>query len=732
MKFIDNIFKTAFDNGQTALTEAQCYAVFDRIGLTVPKWQKFDKTAENFDSIISSFGGDKVVLKILSSKIIHKTEAGGVKIVLKTDAKAAFEELMEKFPNAEGVLAVEFINYTPFALGSELMLGARADESFGPLVVLGFGGSGAEFLTKNLKKGVSPSIAAAADLQPASFIAENFAAKYSQGLVRGGKRHGDINKLTKWVSAFSSLINYFSDGAGNAWTIEEMEINPLAACGGEWFALDGVIRFRQSKNVTRSFPSSKAIESVVRPSTIGVIGVSENKVNMGRIILNNIAKAGMSKENTVVIKEGVTEIDGVKCAPSFKDMPFKLDTLVVTVPAAFVPGVIKEAAASGKVNAIVLISGAIGEKEGSADLKKEVEDIVIKGREINPDFALNGGNSLGVVSNPSKVNTLFIPFEKLDPPLGVNEKLAPCAFISQSGAFVISILSKHSGMKPVYCVTVGNQLDITVADYAAYAVEDKDVKVLLLYIEGFKPGDGAGLLRTIRRAKELKKKVVIYKAGRTGAGQKAVMGHTASIAGDYFITESLFNQEGALVASNFTDFEFLAQMCLANADSDTNNKSVFMISNAGFETSGMADNIGEGSNISVVYPNEKLSLEMKDILKQNKLDAIVDIRNPFDVTPMASDEVYFNLSKAALKSGQYGALVFSMLPLSPAVKTLKVENPDVISKLGALKRETNLPVAVVVSAGEKFDYYRSLALQEGLVVFKEADKAINILSQFFK
>ncbi|MGB2579333.1 acyl-CoA synthetase (NDP forming) [Elusimicrobium simillimum] len=730
MNFIENIFAAAHANGQTALTEAQCYQVFNRLGLETPKWQLFDMDGENFEAIISSFDGDKLALKISSPDILHKTEVGGVKIVTKTEAKKTFEEFKKKFPKAEGVLAVEFVKYTPFTLGTELMLGVRADEAFGPLTVLGLGGTGAEFLTKNLKPGASPSIALSANVHPEEFVSNNLAAHYMHGLVRGAKKHADIKLLTKWVSAMSTLINYFSDEAGNAWTVEEAEINPLAVSEGKLVALDGVIRFRQAESKTRSLPSKEGLRSLLRPNSVGVVGVSEKNMNMGRIILNNIISAGMAKENIYIVKPGETkEIDGVPCYATCADLPAKIDCLIITVPAAAAPDVIKDAAASGKIKSIVLISGGVGEKEGSEGLKEDIENLIVEARKTNPDFMLNGGNSLGIVSNPSKVNTLFIPKNKLTPPLGVNEKLKPCAFLSQSGAFVVSTLSKNPWLKPVYSVTVGNQLDATVTDYASYAVEDEDVKVLLLYIEGFKFMDGRNLVNVVERAKELNKDVIIYKAGRTAAGQKAVMGHTASIAGSYTVTKTLLERAGAIMADTFEEFETLANMCMSY--NRTNGKT-FMISNGGFETSGMADNIEDGDVITCPFPSDKLKEEMKAVLKTYKLDSIVDVRNPFDITPMAPDAAYFDIISAAAKSGEYGQIVYSMIPLSPVVKTLPEENPDVFAKLAKLKEETGLPVYVVVAGGEKFDVYASMGRAEGFVVMRDADKLVKMITKFVK
>ncbi len=131
-------------------------------------------------------------------------------------------------------------------------------------------------------------------------------------------------------------------------------------------------------------------------------------------------------------------------------------------------------------------------------------------------------------------------------PVGKNSYMVPTAFVSQSGAFVISTFTKIPYVICDYIITVGNQQDLTVVDYIDYFSTETDVKLILCYIEGFKAGDGERLLKIASRMKKDGKTLVIYKAGRTSVGQKAVMGHTASIAGDYIVFEKLISQKKLL------------------------------------------------------------------------------------------------------------------------------------------------------------------------------------------
>lgn len=742
---IEALFSKAGSEGRKALSEAEVYAVLELCGLAAPAHAVVpaplrEPSAAAAD-VCARIPGDKLVLKLLSSATLHKTESGGVKI-LEKESGAVGEALLAmsvKFPEAEGFLACEFVEHSAFALGEELLLGARSDDAYGPLITLGPGGTDAEALIKSLRPGAAPSVMPV-DLAFNSgvwkrFLEQAWVWRYVSGRARGGRRLAQDGEMVKWLEGFSHLLKNFRDGGPSEWAIEEFEVNPLAVSKGRMVALDGVLRFRKArKDAARLKPSKKGVESLIHSRSVAVVGVSEKKMNMARIILNNIVKAGFPREKAYIVKEGVAEIDGVRCYPSPADLPEKADMYVVAVPSPEVPRVLAEAGASGKVNGVVLISGGMGEKEGSEDMGRSVVEILNRGREKNPDFALSGGNSMGIVLNDSKVNTFFIPEHKLAHPLGKNPHGARTAFVSQSGAFVITVVSKMPWFKPAYSITVGNQQDVTVPDYVERLAEEDDLKVILVYIEGFKPGDGLALAKVIERARAKGKLVLLYKAGRTAVGQKAVMGHTASIAGDYTATRAVMERAGALVAESFDEFSDLASLAYYFADFRPQNGNTFFMSNAGFEAAGMADGI---RGLLAAGMSPELAADMVRILKEHGLDSIVDAKNPLDVTPMASDEAIGCIVRKALAAGEYSGALVSMVPFTPVMNTLPKDErwaedmeKSFLREAAAAAREARKPTVFCVAAGAKYEPYCEYIQSLGLPVFRSADRAAAMYARY--
>ncbi|HAM36431.1 MAG TPA: hypothetical protein DEB40_07965 [Elusimicrobia bacterium] len=740
MKEIESLLAQAAQEGRSSLSEIEVYDVLDKLGLTTPKraligLDRIPLGAAELQDILAPLPGERVVLKVSSHETLHKTESGGVKVRAKTEAETVLAQMKAAFPKADGILAVEFIPHAVFSLGQELMLGARADKAFGPIMTLGIGGTDAEGLTSALKPGFSPAIAAVELVGKDGwnkFLDQTWIWRYVSGKVRGGRRQAEDAAMLQWLEAFRKLLSHFCDNGSSAWAIEEIEVNPLAVAHERLVALDGVLRFRQAVRAARSFPSPQAVWSLLKPATVAVAGVSEKKMNMGRIILNNVIEAGFDKSRLFVLKDQAGDIDGVKCFKNPAAFPEPVDMFVVAVPSPEVPALLRQAADSGRVRGVVLISGGMGEKAGSEGVKDEVLGIIAEGRKKNPDFAVSGGNSLGIVSVPAKVNTFFIPKRKLALGAEENPAHARTAFISQSGAFVISVVSKMSWLKPAYCVSVGNQMDVTVCDYVEQVVEDETVKVVLVYLEGLKEEDGLKLSCGVARARGLGKTVIVYKAGRTPTGQKAVMGHTASIAGDFVVARSLLGRAGALVAEDFDHFEDLAQMACFCHGRPAGQGRLFALSNAGFETAGMADSIAPHGPVSAAAPESALGRRLGAVLAKYKLDSIVDVRNPLDVTPMAPDAALIEIAAAVLESPDIDGLVAAVIPLTPAMKTLPEEGlaDSFPAKLGELAQAWGKPVVFCVGCGSLYEPYVEQARRRGLPVFRSADRAVRAMAAF--
>ncbi|MFC1521085.1 acetate--CoA ligase family protein [Elusimicrobiota bacterium] len=748
MRQIEAILDRSARENRLSLTEPEVYKVLKLLGLKVPMHfilpiKNLPKASRLLDAALEYLPGNDIVLKVSIPGLMHKSDSGGVAVVAKDCDRIirAAKNMRKRFPKARNILLCEYVSTRTFSLGHELLLGGRYDDAFGHVLSLGIGGTHAQSIMSALKRGYAPFIAPAKELANKNNLKKTMTRawilNYCLGKVRGSKRLIQDREIIKWVAAFARLLDHFGPDGRSKWLIEEIEINPLAVSSGNLIALDGLLRFKRALKDKRVYPTAKAISSLLEPKSIAIVGVSES-MNMGRIILRNMLASGFASGRIHILKKNTQEIDGVKCYKSAASLPGKVDAMIVTVPSKEVPSVIKDAARSRKVRGIVLISGGMGEKKGSKNIRDKVSRIIADAKRSNKDFALNGGNSLGIVSVPAKLNTFFVPEHKMRIPMRDNADIAPTAFISQSGAFTLSVLSRMPWLAPEYIVSVGNQMDVTVVDYVNQVCKRRNIKNILVYCEGFAHQDGSRLAGSISKAVAAGKTVIVYKAGRTQAGSSAATGHTASIAGDWVTAEAVLKRSGAVFADSFDEFNDMAKLSSFMGKFSLKKGNMFLMSNAGFETVGMADNIDRVSSINLAQVDKTLRKKLVKAISASGLSNIVDVNNPLDITPMANDNAVISMMESALSSKNVDCLVVSLVPMTPQLQTLPSQgeckedftrSPVMIRSRG-LSDKYRKPIVFCIAAGSLYDDYARALEESGFAVFRSADRAIRALSKY--
>jgi len=222
------IITSAKSQGRTLLTEIEAKQVFKEIGVPVVETRL--ATSRKQASAIAAEIGFPVVLKIASPDIVHKTDAGGVKVGLKnkTEVEKAYGEIMkaarEKFPGAkiEGA-AVESMARP----GIEIIIGTFKDAQFGPVIMFGLGGIFVEVL-----KDVSFRIVPIARRDAAEMIKEIKAYSLLKGYR--GMEPADI-------SALEDILMKVSDFVDKTPEIKEIDLNPVIAYKDSAVAVDARI-----------------------------------------------------------------------------------------------------------------------------------------------------------------------------------------------------------------------------------------------------------------------------------------------------------------------------------------------------------------------------------------------------------------------------------------------------------------------------------------------------------
>ncbi len=210
------VVETARKEGRNLLTEIEAKQLLKQAGLNVVE----TKLARSEDEAvaISRELGFPVVLKIASADVVHKTDAGGVKLNLKTSAQVAkaYDDIMksvkEKYPEAR----IQGVSVQKMAKpGVEVIIGMSKDAQFGPVIMFGLGGVWVEVL-KDVAFRIVP-------LEPRD-AREMIQEIKGRPLLEGyrGQEPVDQANLEKMILKVSGFVEQHPE-------IKELDLNPVFA-----------------------------------------------------------------------------------------------------------------------------------------------------------------------------------------------------------------------------------------------------------------------------------------------------------------------------------------------------------------------------------------------------------------------------------------------------------------------------------------------------------------------
>lgn len=729
-RVLTRLVEVARADDRSTFLETEGLELLQAMGIATPRHAFVSDVSQVAAVDLAAFASASVVVKVVAPEIAHKSDVGGVRLCeCAHDAIAAtvynMETALERIGN-RGFLIAERVDYDA-GLGGELLVGARSTAEFGSVVVFGAGGIYAEYLAQHLRESSRTAVmsATSSPLRGIAAVVEDTAVGplLTRGL-RGQRPRVDATTLVELLERIRSFAAEFMPDP-----IQAFEVNPMVARDGGLVALDVLVELAKGEAVVSAPRPTEKIKNLLEPRTVAVIGVSQ-RMNPGKIIVSNLIREGFDRTRIYVIKPDAETISGCACYPDIASLPERVDLLVLSVAAAQVPEILEEAIKHEKAESLIVIPGGLEEKAGSDDIVARATSALIASRETAwQGPVINGGNSLGVRSRPGNIDTQFIPDHKLGV-LPFDE--APLAFISQSGAFGIARNSKLRRVRPKFMISVGNQMDLTIGDYLEYLKADEEIETFAVYAEGFKPLDGLKFIEAARDITVGGRNVLLYRAGRTEAGARASASHTASIAGDYAVTRALAENAGVIVADTLADFDDLL-MLFCSLRRYAVGRRIGAASNAGFESVAMADRIG---NLEFAEFSDETMAQLNHIFAAARLDRVVDVHNPLDVTPIMADENYAAALRAVLDDDCVDVGLFGCVPLTPALNTLAVgykhaedlnREDSLANRMANLFDSHNKPFVAVVDGGRVYDPMAAHLLERGVPTFRTADRALRAL-----
>ncbi|WP_460860200.1 acetate--CoA ligase family protein [Nocardiopsis coralliicola] len=352
---------------------------------------------------------------------------------------------------------------------------------------------------------------------------------------------------------------------------------------------------------------------MLAPRAVALVGVSGRAASIGSRPLRYLAEQGFAGD-VYPVNPHYSELGGYRCYPSLDDLPGPVDLVLVLVPAARAPGVVRQAGRAGAAAAVVFASGFA---ETGPDGARLQEELVRAGREAG--VRVLGPNCQGVLYGPTRMAATFTA--AADAPLGDG---SGAAYVGQSGAVGGSVLdlAREAGLDLTAWVSTGNQADLDLVEIAAGLVADPAVRVLMLYAEAV--SDGAAYTRLAAAARAAGTRLVVLSSGRSDAGRRAAASHTGSMLGDDAAFRLVSAQHGVVLVDDVDELLAVAAVLLRHGRPA--GRRVGVVTTSGGAGSLAADH---GTDHGLALP------ELTPATQEALAPAIPDfgaLANPVDVT----------------------------------------------------------------------------------------------------
>jgi acetyltransferase len=257
------------------------------------------------------------------------------------------------------------------------------------------------------------------------------------------------------------------------------------------------------------------------PSSIALVGATDDLSRFAGKVLMRVRNFGF-RGAIYPVNPRFTEVGGLRCYPSVRDLPEAPDHVGIVVPAERVMDILEDCAARGARFATVYTGGfsESGTPEGIA-MQAQIAAFARR-----TGLRVMGPNCNGLAN--------FIDGFTMTTSgtVATRQPAGNVAVVSQSGGGgQVNVMwrAQEAGVGISYEVSCGNSADLNILDFIEFMIDDASTDVILVFAENIP--DGPRLIKVAARAAQVEKPIVMVKLGRTEAGSQAAASHTGAMAG---------------------------------------------------------------------------------------------------------------------------------------------------------------------------------------------------------
>lgn len=436
-------------------------------------------------------------------------------------------------------------------------------------------------------------------------------------------------------------------------------------------------------------PDIISVAEMMKPRAVAIIGASEDTKKFGGRILHATLKQGFSGK-IYPINPNRDSLLGLKAYSHISQVDGPVDLAIMAIPKEYVLETLGACGDAGVRSMIVITSGFSEAGDEGAALEAAMVQCAREKR-----MRLVGPNCIGIYSPQNAFALSAAPMLLESRPYKGH-----IGFISQSGAIMGTVVDRATRHRVgfTHCVSVGNQADLDLCDFVDFLIEDPATRVIFTYIEGIKRPER--FVASAKRAQLSGKPWLMLKSGQTAEGAAAAFSHTASMASDQAVLESLCNHYGVIMMDDI-EASLLAAAGLARYPA-MHTDSVAVMSPSGGGCAVATDRLVKaGIPLSRFTPKTQTFL---DGLFNGQARNPIDIGAANDGAAMSYTE---EIHRAVLADDNVG-MAITMMTVAPNVTRFAQMTANAVV-------ESNKPSLVVLLPGDLADGARAIYNENGML-----------------
>ena len=439
------------------------------------------------------------------------------------------------------------------------------------------------------------------------------------------------------------------------------------------------------------------LSTLFEPTSIAVIGASDNPASIGGVVLRNLINGGYAGK-VFAVNPRHTELLGQQCHAAIGDVPQRIDLAVICTRAERTPEIVDACGAAGVRHVMIMADGFSEVSELGAALERD-----IRGNARKHGIRLVGPRSVGFARPSAKVNVTYLPSTALAGTIGV---------LSQSNSLCATVLDwceeHHVGTSLV--AALGDETDVDLGEVLDYMASDPRTESIFVYVDTVK--NSRRFLSALRAAARCKP-VLLLKIGR--ATQRVRASHLPpGEIGDDDIFDAALRRAGVVRLDNIGQMFAAAQALFSRVR--VRGSRLAIVTNGG-SAGIMAADRAKDLRIALAELSTDTCARLAATMPPHWVPG-----NPVDILSLASAANYTEAVQACLDDAGVDGVLVMLTPQMPTEADATAE------ALIALAKGTQKPIVACWMGGPRVREAGLRLQRAGIPTFNTPEPAVELVS----